>query len=350
MPSYFFEELTAFKYGSLLRKILSSRKGWKEEAEGTVTLSDKNSRSKFKSYLDGDKIISLKYNLASFFSDLPFMPATYLVLDGNMKPAKGTRGMQEEGIWFLKPSDKFTGEGKDILLFRSPSDFLEKKGSSAGIPTLANYPRWVLQKEVYPPFLFEGKKVIIRFFVTCFAREGVIFFYSGKKARVNIGAKPYPKEPTLDEAVMISHNTENLTQGTGTFIGSREGIRSLDGRRVELTEAMEKVFKDMESSMKLLLTRAADNFHPVDPFVFLVYGMDFSMDDRMNPFLIEVNEHPLLDFDPPIIKDLISFPMLENCVEVIEALDSGRKPLLEYPSMKALLKVRTEKEGNLNKE
>ncbi len=336
MLSYFFEEATPFKYGAMFRKILEKRENWEEKLEGIVTLSDKNTRSTFKSYLDGDKVISLKYNLANRFSDLPFMPATYLLFDGKKRPAPGTHDLKGEGIWFLKPSDKFTGEGKDIMLFSSPSDFEERRGE---IPRLGAYPKWVLQKEVYPPFLFEGKKVIIRYFITSFVRNGTIFFYSVKKARVNIGARPW-KKGALEEASMISHNTENLLQGTGTYVGSEEGMVSMDGSRWELREDMKGVFKAIEEAMRTLLRRASTSFCPRDPWCFMVYGMDFSMDKTMKPYLIEVNEHPLLDFDTPILKEIISFPLLSDCVDTIELLYAGKNPLLDMPMMKALIKTK----------
>ncbi len=346
MLTYYFEAERAYKYGSIFRPILQDREGWTLAAPAELdapatpaTLSDKNSRSLFKSYVDGEEAFILKHNLARMMRDEPFMPASIIIARGKLQDP--IIDMPKGGIVFLKPSDKFTGEGKDIMLFSSMGAFLEEK--EKGRVPLSKYPLWVLQAEVSPPMLIDGRKFVIRFFSVLIYgsragkhphrdhRKGVTF--SAKKARVNLYAREY--EPhVIDPLSMISHNTENLTQASGTRIGSREGLFSLDGAHVGYEELMRGAWSRMREIAAKVFERSAPSLLSPHSHALTVYGYDFVLRDDGAVFLLEINEHPLLEFDPPILRDIISTPLLTDCVRAIESIMRG-EPFIPH-EMEAL--------------
>lgn len=317
-----------YKYGTLFREVLESSDKWRNcddiPAGYYVILSDKNSISLFQSYLEGEIHIALKHSLAKTLSKKSYIPYTMSIIHGKVyRPDTSSANDCVRSIWFLKPSNRFVGEGKDIKLLKSMDEF------DINDPHLKKYTHWVLQEEVYPPMLFNSHKFVIRFFSFHVYTPNILFVYSGSKCRFNIYAQEYKDVNDVAELSQISHNNLNLTSGVMTRVGSVEGLHTLSGEYVEDSKhlmndiAIPQILEIIHDITELMVDKYYDS---MGCYGYSIHGYDFMLREDGKVFLIEVNEHPYLNFEPESLKQEISIPMFHDFVDAFCCLVKGKEP------------------------
>lgn len=307
MHSYFFHEDVFHKYGKLFRIILVNRSNWTEikpDATSYVTLGDKNSESLMQSYLTGERAFVLKHLLYQNFKNIIRMPNTAIVYRGKVSHKLKTNKNQ---VVFVKPSDKFTGLGQDIFIFRSQDDITVD---------FSKYEYWVIQEEVFPPKLINNRKYVIRYFaVACYDNDKLYLTFSDN-FRVNFYEKEYSM--TADPAEQISHSAVNSNTGQFTYIGSVNGLIHIDGSFFGHRELMQDTIEQMQNIFCNIIDSYKNKLISNHGKGFAVYGGDFILNAENKVYLLEVNEHPLLAFKQQILLDNITLPLLTKIIEFIE--------------------------------
>lgn len=323
-----------YKYGVIFEEILDSISMWKRysdiPSDKYVILSDKNSVSLFQSYLEGETQIALKHSLAKVLGNRDYIPYTISIIHGKSyrpkrKIIQSSDGNDRHAIWFLKPSNRFVGEGKDIKLLSTLEEF------DINDKHLEKYTHWVLQEEVYPPLLFNGSKFVVRFFSFHVYAPKVLFVYAGSKCRFNIYAKEYSDDSNIEELSQISHNNLNLTSGNMTRIGTSSGLFTLDGDYVAdssilMGEILWPQILTIITDITNTMTNTTSTYDTMGCYGYSIHGYDFMVRDDNKVFLIEVNEHPYLNFEPNSLKQAISMPLFHDVVNSFANIVQGREP------------------------
>ena len=313
---YYMESKYEYKWGILFDIVLARNPRWvkvdRVPPDSYVHLSDKNTVSLFQNYLDGDKYITLKHNLAELLHDTDITPETIVIKNAKLTISHNKAQGDKGGIWFMKPSDRFVGEGKDIILYNTFKDI------DLGDPRIKKYKYWVLQREVHPPMLIEAKKFVIRFFSLYVYRPRKIYLLIHNKCRVNLYAKTYSEG--TDPTAQISHNTLNLTMGTSSKVGMESGLYNVDGTLFGYESIMQNAWPQIRSIVSTVSDKLIDKLDTSMCVGYSVYGYDFTLRDDGKVYLIEVNERPYLNFLPDTLRDAITLPLIAELVKCIECM------------------------------
>ena len=318
MLTYFFNEIHDFRYGKLFNNILKYNKNWKlDNISDVVILSDKNSKSMIQLYIDGENNFILKHKLAEYYNLLDYIPMTFVIKNSIvLENINKLFDKNYDNILYLKPSDGRIGAGKDIILLDKK---LAKKKYIEQITK--KHKNWVVQKEIINPLLFQNKKFAIRFFIVVIHNKKKICLYSGKICKINVCENQYIKG-SIDPKVHISHNENETKDDNQIKYGTINGIYNINDDRFDF-DGMKILMKKMEFISFDLIIKNSNNFYSNNNSGYRIYGVDFTINNKFNPFLLEINDNPVLLFGSEKLIKKISIPLLTDVIYLIENMFDG---------------------------
>jgi len=193
------------------------------------------------------------------FSDLGECCLPEMLEDGRIYFLKHRHGVKGKAVYPLAPSSVLT----QVKKLDNPQDF-------------------VLQEEVYPPLLDNGRKFTLRVHVLALQREAeeaVVYLYRDIIA-VSHSGKYIPHKP--DKGMHVSsHGKSQLSPSTLEHIlGS-----NVDAVILSLKSIVKQVF---EATCKQVFPQERDSWVT---FCHL-FGFDFILDTNKNAWLLEINSYP----------------------------------------------------------
>lgn len=322
--TYNFDFQYEYKYGKIFHEVLKDNKKWKQ-ITGSATLSDKNNLSFYKSYIDGEYIYIYKHNLAKYFSHLSYIPQTFIIENSKIDDLKF-----EEGVWFLKPSNKHIGAGECIKLIKNKQE-LEKQ--DLNVCKIKKFDKklkidyWVLQKNVSDPLLINNKKFAVRFLIVCLYNKQEFYIFNNKIFKINICPDDYVNN-SLNLGVQMSHNNSEMTDDNSIQLWIKNGIFNPYEKRTDINFDMKMLIKKMRSITKDIFNKSSIKFNSLNNYGYCIYGLDFTFDNNMNAHLLEINESPFLSF-PEKTLNIISKPMLSDLIMLLENPNNIKKVKLD---------------------
>lgn len=211
--------------------------------------------------------------------------------------------------WIAKPAGLSRGRG--IACFNSLVqivDYLRKEG------------QWVVQKYIENPLLILNKKFDIRqwVLVTDF-NPLTVWFY--EESYLRFGVEDFDIQNLQNKFIHLTNNSVVKhsdkfyeTEIEGSMWHSEEFAEYLlEQRGVNAWE--ESIKPRIKDIVKWSLEAAQDMIEHRKNSCEL-FGYDIMIDENLNPWLIEVNSSPAMDYSTPITKRLVK-EVMEDCVKVL---------------------------------
>ncbi|CAD8130837.1 unnamed protein product [Paramecium sonneborni] len=269
-----------------------------------------------------------------FLNDYKFFPQTWLLPaeygDFNNQFVKG-----KVRTFIVKPEASCQGRG--IFLTRNINDIN---------PT----DHYVAQRQMHRRFLIEGLKFDLRVYVLL-AGTDPMRIYVYQDGLVRFATEPYvtPTTNNLDVCMHLMNyaiNKENPNfvfnnDATKMDVGHKRSIKSVFGKLQDEGHNIQKLWQDMYK----LFTKTFCTVQPIlnhhykscqpDNMCFEILGFDIFINDKMRPFLLEVNHTPSFTTDTPldslIKKNLIrdTLKLMNVSLKAKEEIISSRREQLQ---------------------
>lgn len=248
-------------------------------------------------------------------------------------PQADLRG--DHNAWIVKPVGKSRGRG--IECFASLHDITEY--------ITGTEERYVAQKYIENPLLVKGRKFDLRVWVTVTSWNPLVC-YEFAECYVRF-CQPGFTLDSWDDKFM--HLANNAVQKYGPeFDTDKEfdhNIWHIDDLARWFEQTGRGDFGEVrESVTDLILTSLKLGEHVVQDHecAFELYGFDVMLDDRLTPWLIEINENPSLETESPVLAglvpkaldDLIGFVVDPATRKTPNLAGTGRWRLISDPSAK----------------
>lgn len=263
-------------YGKIINE-LASKYNWVLTRRKVADLSNKNSQSTIKCYLDGMEIITLKHNLANLIKDENYSIETHSLED--FEETKNNKT-----IYFVKPSHEYVGSGKSIYITNEPKKLILDKSL-----------KWIVQKEIKPS-LYLNNKWDIRHYALVLYNKNKVNFFMFKDCLARLNPLVYSKGNEDSQLTNIS-----ITETFKEYSSEKHMIKCHDS-----------YFDKLKPMVYGLLLKASEYATPVKEEIgYLILGFDtmFSNNvpnlkklspleepsDKFYPVLIEVNAQPSME-------------------------------------------------------
>ena len=214
-------------------------------------------------------------------------------------------------IWIVKPAGLSRGRG--IQVFASLVEILDNCHKEG---------QWVAQKYIENPMIIQGRKFDIRQWVLVTSWNPLtIWFWN--KPYIRFPAAEYDPNNLNDRFVHLTNNSvakyaKNCTEiGQGNMWSSEEFAEYLEQEYGE--DVWENSLrKNMQQVVKNSLEAVQDMFdeNNTKGTWTELYGFDLMVDDKWNPWLIEVNASPWMEASTPVTEKLWA-DVLEDTIKVI---------------------------------
>ena len=190
---------------------------------------------------------------------------------------------------------------------------------------------FVIQKYIEKPFLVHRRKFDIRVFALVTIINGVVQAYFYQEGYLRTATREFTLEQLGNRFV---HLTNDAVQKKSADYGKHESANKLSyqdfQRYLDATGHDVDFVLDVLPRIKGIVHDTIKATHAqLDPelkaHTFEVFGYDFLLDQRLKPWLLEINTNPCLDLASPHLARIIP-AMLENSLKI--ALD----PLFPEPT------------------
>ncbi|KAG8234865.1 hypothetical protein J437_LFUL013152 [Ladona fulva] len=250
---------------------------------------------------------------------LDLVPVTFVLpADYNMFVEEYRKTPQS--TWIMKPCGKSQGAG--IFLINKLSKLKkwsrESKSPSAFNPCLARE-SYVISRYIDNPLLIGGKKFDLRLYVlvTSFRPLKAYLFKLGFCRFCTVKYDTSTHE--LDNMYVHLTNVSVQKHG-GEYNGIHGGKLSVQNLRLYLEGTKGKVVTErLFSSISWLIVHSLKAVAPVmanDRHCFECYGYDIIIDDRLKPWLIEVNASPSLT-STTVNDRILKYKLIDNIISVV---------------------------------
>ena len=215
----------------------------------------------------------------------------------------------KSNIWIVKPAGLSRGRGirchNNLVEIQ---DHINKEGT------------WVVQKYIENPLLILKKKFDIRqwVLVTCW-NPLTVWFY--ERSYLRFGVEDFSIDNLKNKFIHLTNNSiqknsENFenTEIDGSMWHSEEFgeyLREENGRDVYEEEIKPKIKKIVLYTLECVQDMVDSTKSGAE-----LYGYDVMVDEDFNPWLIEINSSPAMDYSTPVTKQLVK-QVLEDTVKVI---------------------------------
>ncbi|XP_071447577.1 polyglutamylase complex subunit TTLL1-like [Hetaerina americana] len=250
---------------------------------------------------------------------LDLVPVTFVLpADYNMFVEEYRKTPQS--TWIMKPCGKSQGAG--IFLINKLSKLKkwsrESKSPSAFNPCLVRE-SYVISRYIDNPLLIGGKKFDLRLYVlvTSFRPLKAYLFKLGFCRFCTVKYDTGTQE--LDNMYVHLTNVSVQKHG-GEYNGIHGGKLSVQNLRLYLEGTRGKaVTERLFSSISWLIVHSLKAVAPVmanDRHCFECYGYDIIVDDRLKPWLIEVNASPSLT-STTVNDRILKYKLIDNIISVV---------------------------------
>lgn len=159
------------------------------------------------------------------------------------------------------------------------------------------------------PYLYNKRKFDIRVYILITCVNGCVKGYWYEEGYARTTSKQYTLK-NLDNKLI--HLTNDAIQKKGDEYGKFEGCNKISLTELErYVEAnSDAKFKPAYDKMKSISTELIEAVsRKINPqhkqYCFEIFGLDFMLDDKLNPFLIEANSNPCLEVDGSVLGKVI---------------------------------------------
>jgi tubulin monoglycylase TTLL3/8 len=213
-------------------------------------------------------------------------------------------------IWIVKPGGK--SRGRDIFLHSGLEEIKRRINVKQS---------WIIQKYIENPLLIHNRKFDIRQWVliTSFCPL-IVWFYDDCYLRFS--AESYDVDAidnkfshlTNNSVVKYSENFTDSSEFAGCMWSSaqfRDFIISLTGENLFVTQIHPRIQEIVLSAIKSVQKHVN---HRENSFELL--GFDLMVDSNMQPWLLEANTSPAMDYSTAVTEELVKL-VLEDTVKVV---------------------------------
>jgi tubulin polyglutamylase TTLL6/13 len=245
---------------------------------------------------------NLKAMRAAFPDAYNFFPPTW-VLPKDLSDFKLQFNEKRAKTFICKPEN--LSQGKGIFLTRKLEEVPE---------------RCVVQRYLHKPYLLDGLKFDLRVYVLLISCDP-LRVYIHKEGLVRLATEPYitPTPSNLDNICMHLTNYA-INKFSSKFVFNQDAEKSFAGHKRSLSAFLSNLKESGENTEKLwidisdivmktlcvaqpLLAHLYRSSQPNDlsnSICFQILGFDIFLDDRLRPYLLEVNHTPSFTTDTPL--------------------------------------------------
>lgn len=219
-------------------------------------------------------------------------------------------------MWIVKPAGKSRGRG--IACFDNLEEILEYSRANS------KESQWTVQKYMENSLIVHQRKFDIRQWVLVTNWEPLTaWFYEDCYLRFCVNE--YNLEDLRDKFTHLANNSIskkspkfNETPITGSMWKKDQFIDYLNQEGREGKKLWnEKIAPQMKSIVQASLNCVQDMIES-RPHSFELYGFDFMLDEELNPWLIEINSSPSMEYSTPVTKELTKRALTELVACVLD--------------------------------
>lgn len=297
--SYYIKETeNDYKQATYIKNVLGFHE-WKEvksQPKNPVEYSNKNSLSIIKSYFDPlNTYVFNKGHFSHHFRGYKFI-SKHFYIRSKSDLIKIPQYASYDKTWFIKPVSLLIGSGHGISVVRV------KKGEEF-LPLVEKYinfdlsKEWIVQEEVEPVMLSStGQKYDFRVHGVVVFDESNLYVYLANKTLIRKSIEKYNID-NLNRNNLLTNisNARELNLNINDYIMYIDIDNKILFRDIIAT--VSEIFYVL-SEQKKLVNKNKD-------IGFIIIGIDIILDDNNKLYVIEINQHPKIDF--PKIRDYGEF-------------------------------------------
>ena len=254
-----------------------------------------------------------------FPNDYNFMKETYLYPEDKEIILKkfGNYKINKNNLWIVKPKDGNTGKG--VHLFKS----LESESNE-----------FLISKYVTNPHLINGKKYDLRIYVLVTGLKP-LKIYINKEGLARISAQKFSLNEENYDNIFVHLTNTGVNKKSKEYVYAQD-FNSENANKLSLHTYQKYISKEKANydliwkkikdiAIKTViaghknLVEKLDEFYLNDQSFFNLYGYDIIIDDKYEPYLLEVNRRPdmyIFDKMDKIVKEKIFVDTL-NIVGIV---------------------------------
>ncbi|CAD8048946.1 unnamed protein product [Paramecium sonneborni] len=224
-------------------------------------------------------------------------------------------------IWIVKPGE-FTNRGNGIIVCQSLAE-INKIVSKKQIHSNGKPFTYLIQKYIEKPFLYNKRKFDIRCYFMITQLNNIIRAYWYEEGYIRTSSEEFDIKDVSNQYV---HLTNDAIQKYSDAYGKYENGNKLSF--AEFQRYLDKwhsndhlnFYKDLYPQLKMITQNAIKSvYNKIEPYKrnynFEIFGLDFMIDDKFQPYLIEINTNPCLELSSPLLGRIIP-AMVENALRL----------------------------------
>jgi hypothetical protein len=236
-----------------------------------------------------------------------------------------------DNLWILKPSNLSRGRGVKIAW---QFDWLRKELRKRGEITIKYEGReleYVIQRYIKNVLLLDGRKSEIRiYWLIASVDPLLVLMYPEGTARLTLA--PYKLEDFANPLIHIT----NVYQQKKHASFDEDAVLKWDFEKLAAYLSQEKatgpdfIGQVLRPRLRQCLAYAVrasiDRFRQTSSggYYFGLYGADFILDDRLTPWLTEIQKGPGLSYDDAV-KERVMPPMLRGAASIVLEILAGKR-------------------------
>ncbi|XP_014280496.1 probable tubulin polyglutamylase TTLL9 isoform X1 [Halyomorpha halys] len=244
------------------------------------------------------------------------LPAQYMMFVDEHKKHSGQ-------TWIVKPAIGSRGKGiflfrklKDLNKWKAGKDFLKVTEGEETMPDI-----WLVQKYIDNPYLLGGKKFDLRLYV-------LVQSFSPLKVWVNregfarMSGTTYDLSELKDNYIHLTNASLQLNEKCVTLDNHKQGQKWHIRKLREMLTArhgwvvVENLVQQLGHIILTSLFSVQKNINQ-NRHSFELFGYDILLDDKLNPWLLEVNSRPALESTDEEDHDL-KYNMISDVLNVVD--------------------------------
>ncbi|EAS02300.2 tubulin-tyrosine ligase family protein (macronuclear) [Tetrahymena thermophila SB210] len=242
-----------------------------------------------------------------------------------------------KNVWIVKPGE-ITNRGNGIQVCDNLND-IKRILTSKEKHNNGKDKTYIVQKYIERPFLYNRRKFDIRAYMLITCINGVLRGYWYQEGYIRTSGREFDLSDVSDVFIHLTNDAiqkdceEYNKFEPGNKLSYFEFQRYLD---IWYSDQKYNLYSQILPKMKAIATDSIRaTFLKLDPQRkqnnFEVFGLDFMIDDKFKPYLIEINTNPAIETTCPICLRVIP-GMIENAFRI--GLDPLFPPPQNWPGQK----------------
>ncbi|CAI2368766.1 unnamed protein product [Moneuplotes crassus] len=247
--------------------------------------------------------------------------------------------------WIIKPGEN-TNRGCGIQYCTDFEDIKRIIGKKVCFPSTGSTRSYIIQKYLDNPFLYNKRKFDIRCFILITSYNGNIQAYWAKDGYMRTASREFSitnrsKYIHLTNDAIQKHCDDYSKYENGNKLSYYNFQKYLDKNHPHLKCDFQK---DIVPKLKKITLKGVESVYKgLNPkkrkHMFEIFGLDFILDDKLKPFLLEMNTNPCLELSSTYLSYLIPH-IIESAIQV--AVDPFFQPEIWPKSKRHLIPEPTE--------